>query len=94
MLERVLAQSLYAGYLVIMIENYLSEKSLWYRTEEGLKEYIVTAKIPRGSELVFWYVMYVCVPGATTIVGFVDNLTVVVAAKNPEDVEVYTIEIM
>lgn len=39
------------GYLVILVENYLSQRTLWYETDEDPKEYIVTAAIPQSSVL-------------------------------------------
>ena len=87
------------GYLANLVENYLSERTLWYGTDEGPKEYIVTAGVPQGSVLgpLLWNIMYngvlaLPVPEGTTIVGFADDLAVVVAAKHPEDVEVYATE--
>lgn len=36
-------------YLAILVENCLSERTPCYRTDEGLKEYIVTAGLCMGS---------------------------------------------
>lgn len=35
-------------YLVSLVENYLSEGTLWYGTNEDPKMYVVTVGVPKG----------------------------------------------
>ncbi|CAD7076711.1 unnamed protein product [Hermetia illucens] len=46
-IKRALADIGVPGYLANLVENYLSERTLWYGTDEGPKEYIVTAGVPQ-----------------------------------------------
>ena len=39
------------SYLARLIESYFSDRLLWYETDDGPKEYIVTAGVPQGSVL-------------------------------------------
>ena len=87
------------SYLARLIESYFSDRLLWYETDDGPKEYIVTAGVPQGSVLgpLLWNIMYdgvlgLRVPEETTLIGFADDLAVVAIAKHPEDVELYANE--
>ena len=94
-----LAKTGVPSYLTKLLNSYLSERTLWYDTDEGSKQYTVTAGVPQGSVLgpLLWNVMYngvlvLPVPKEATIIGFADDLAVVVVAKQPEDVEMYANE--
>ena len=38
-------------YLAAIIDSYLKERTLWYDTDDGPKEYVVSAGVPQGSVL-------------------------------------------
>lgn len=63
--------------------------------------YIVSAGVAQGSVLMalLWNIMYdgvlvLSVPEESTIVGFADDLAVVIIAKQPEKMEFYAMETM
>lgn len=37
------------GYITTLVDSYLTGKRLWYDTDSGTKEYIVSAAVPQGS---------------------------------------------
>ncbi|CAD7085339.1 unnamed protein product [Hermetia illucens] len=39
------------SYLTKLLNSYLSERTLWYDTDEGFKQYTVIAGVPQGSVL-------------------------------------------
>lgn len=80
------------GYLGILVQNYLSKKTLLYRTDEGPKEYAVTVEVPQGSALsplirnvIYNGVLVRFVPEEATTVRCADEPAVVVTAKYPEE---------
>lgn len=86
-------------YLASIIGSYLSERSLGYETDDGQKEYKVTAGVPQGSVLgpLLWNVLYndvlnTTIPSEATIIGFADDIAVVVVAKHLDEVEMYARE--
>lgn len=71
-------------YLLSRVDNYLSERSLWYWMDEGHKGYIVTAGVTTAlcthcGRL--YIVKYLSFP--SQIVGFADDLAGVVLAQHP-----------
>lgn len=82
-------------YLLRMIDSYLSNRILIYDTEDGLVEYDVTAGVPQGSVLgpFLWNVLYdgllnLELPGESDLVGFADDVGVVVTARSTKILEV------
>ncbi|KAH8274636.1 hypothetical protein KR026_002359, partial [Drosophila bipectinata] len=73
-------------YLLKMVDSYLSDRILLYDTREGQKERVVSAGVPQGSVLgpLLWNTMYdgvlrLPMDEGTTIVGFADDIAIVVA---------------
>ncbi|CAD7093684.1 unnamed protein product [Hermetia illucens] len=98
-IKGALAKLRVPSYLARLIESYFSDRLLWYETDDGPKEFIVTAGVPQGSVLgpLLWNIMYdgvlgLRVPEETTLIGFADDLAVVAIAKHPENVELYANE--
>ncbi|XP_070132570.1 uncharacterized protein [Drosophila bipectinata] len=84
-------------YLLKMVDSYLSDRVLLYDTQDGLKERVVSAGVPQGSVLgpLLWNTMYdgvlrLPMEEGTTIVGFADDIAIVVVAKTVRGVETQT----
>ena len=74
-------------YLLRMVDSYLSDRKLEYETDQGKKEYAVTAVVPQGSVLgpFLWNVTYddfleIKLPERATLMGFADDVAMVVTA--------------
>ncbi|KAH8323775.1 hypothetical protein KR067_012650, partial [Drosophila pandora] len=81
-------------YLQRIISSYLSDRTLLYETEEGTKRYEVTAGVPQGSVLgpLLWNIMYdevlrIELPEGCKLIGFADDLALMVVAKETKEVE-------
>lgn len=81
-------------YLRKILASYLSQRKLKYNSDEGTKYYDVTAGVPQGSVLgpLLWNIMYdgilrLELPEKTTIVGFADDIAIVVTAKHIHEIE-------
>ena len=81
-------------YLLRIIGSYFKDRVLLYDTEDGTKEYKVTGGVPQGSVLgpILWNIMYdrvlrLNLPDETKIVGFADDIVIVVTAKYLDEVE-------
>ena len=75
-------------YLLRIISSYFHNRVLEYETEEGCKSYKVTGGVPQGSVLgpTLWNAMYDGVlrlelPEEATIVGYADDIALVVVDK-------------
>ena len=78
-------------YLQRTICDYFRDRWLIYKTDVGEKRYRVTCGVPQGSVLgpTLWNAMYngvlgLSLPQGTTIVGYADDLALVVVAKTIE----------
>lgn len=80
-------------YIQMIIRDYLSDRLLKYDTENGTKNYQISGGVPQGSVLgpLLWNIMYDAVlrlqlPEEAKIIGFADDIAVVVTAKFTEEV--------
>lgn len=69
-----------------LVDNYRSERTLWYETAEGLKQHPILAKVPQGLvlELLLWNEIY---NGVIVI-----PVPEVITEKHPEDAEICVTE--
>lgn len=81
-------------YLIQIICDYFNDRTMVYDTVEGQKQYKVSGGIPQGSVLgpLLWNIMYdsilrLSLPEGVHIVGFADDIAVVVTAKHLTEVE-------
>ena len=82
------------GYIKRMVRSYFSERVLLYDTDDGAREYIIEGGVPQGSVLgpLLWNIMYDDVlrlelPSEAEIVGFADDIAIVVVAKLLEEIK-------
>lgn len=80
-------------YLLRVIVSYFKQRTLKYKTDNGTKTYVVTGGVPQGSVLgpTLWNVMYdgvlrLPIPNEAQVVGFADDIAVVVVAKHKEEI--------
>lgn len=79
-------------YLLNLIRDYFKNRLLLYESEEGKERISVTGGVPQGSVLgpLLWNVMYDHVfniefPSDTKIVGYADDVAIVVVAKHIDE---------
>ncbi|XP_070142321.1 uncharacterized protein [Drosophila kikkawai] len=82
------------GYLLNVALSYFSNRALTLDTSMGSREYNISAGVPQGSVLgpLLWNAMYdgvlrLPMPACTSLVGFADDVAIVVAAKEIAAVE-------
>lgn len=76
-------------YLRRLIRSYFEDRWLEYETSAGVKKRKISGGVPQGSVLgpLLWNIMYdgilhLKLPKATEIIGFADDIAVVVTAKH------------
>ncbi|XP_033251211.1 uncharacterized protein LOC117190263 [Drosophila miranda] len=81
-------------YLQRMVQSYFERRLLLYDTQAGTEEYEVSAGVPQGSVLgpTMWNAMYdgilrLSLPHGVNMVGFADDVAVLVVAKDLSVVE-------
>lgn len=96
---RVVLQSLrnrrVDNYLYNLVADYLDNRILLYETDDGMKEYQITAGVPQGSVLgpFLWNVMYdgllnLDLQVGAKLVGYADDIALVVNQQNAELIEI------
>lgn len=87
----------FSEYLIKMIDSYLNNRVLEYETDEGIMQYRVSAGVPQGSILgpFLWNLMYdgllnLALPEGSALVGYADDVALVVDKPNPDLIEIVT----
>lgn len=86
-------------YLCNLLQSYFDNRVLLYETDEGPCELVITAGVPQGSMVgpLLWNGMYdgvlrLDLPGGTKIVGFADDIVLMVLGETQLQVEAYASE--
>lgn len=81
-------------YLLRIIRSYLSDRLLFYDTDEGTKSYAVTGGVPQGSVLgpVLWNILYdgilrLPLSKEAKIIGYADDIAVAIVAKELHQIQ-------
>ena len=80
-----------AQYLVTIIQDYLSNRVLIYDTDLGPMQYNITAGMPQGCGTL-WNVLRdgvlrIVLPGSSKVIGFADDIALVVSARTIEAIQ-------
>ncbi|KAI8129373.1 Retrovirus-related Pol polyprotein from type-1 retrotransposable element R1 [Lucilia cuprina] len=80
-----------------IIADYLYDRVLMYKTDDGMKEYQITAGVPQGSVLgpLLWNMMYdgllnLELPKGAHIIGYADDVALVISHTLPQALEIIT----
>lgn len=89
------------AYLLKILDSYFEDRVLEYDTEDGPREYNITAGVPQGSVLgpILWNVMYdsvlkLRIPDGANVIGFADDIAIVVSAKHLYEIEMIANEVI
>lgn len=84
-------------YLAVIVDSYLQKRRLWYDTNDGPKEWIVSEDVLQGSALcpLLWNIMYngvlnLPVPEKARVAGYADDITLIMVAQRLESTELYS----
>ena len=88
------------NYLTEIINNYLSNRYLRYSTSDIPKTYKICAGVSQGSVLgpLLWNIMYdkvlmLDIPEEATIIGFADDIAVIVTGRYLDEIELIANEV-
>lgn len=80
-------------YLCRILNDSLSDRTLYYDTSQGKKSYNITSGVPQDTVLgpTLWNIMYngilkINLPGYAKLVGFADDVAIIVTSKRKDEV--------
>lgn len=87
LIRKLLSEIGIPTYLATIIDSYLQEQRLWFDTNNGLQEYIVSAGVSQSVlSPLLWKIMHndvfnPSIPEQITLVVYADDIAVVVITK-------------